>query len=150
MLINLNRFKPEEFPSEKEIDMTDPALFFKLEDYAETLKFPVHPSKAKGALAREYGSAESKHYAIGRLSTAVDFFPECNICQAWVLAVSFFGGVGIYFDTHYKNRKWIMLHGDLRTQRTFWYRDVGVYHTLHTQKDFNYILKRLSGYGRLL
>ena len=93
---NLKRFKAEEFPSQKEIDMTDLRLFKTLDEFAIDLGYPVYPSRAKGALARDYGSSGSQHYAIGRLSTACDFFPDCSIIRAFLMALRYFGGVGLY------------------------------------------------------
>ena len=133
---NLKRFKAKEFPSQKEIDMTDPRLFRTLDEYAIDLGYLVYPSKAKGALARDYGDSGSRHYAVGRLSTAVDFFPDCSILRAFFMACHYFGGVGLYFDTHFRKRRWIMLHGDLRNHQRIWWREDEVYHTVNTNADY--------------
>ena len=133
-----------EFPSIQEIDLTDPRLFYKLNDYRADLDFKVHPPPVHGALARESGKATSRHFAIGKLSTAVDFFPDCDIKQAWLCTIHYFGGVGVYFDTCYKHRKWCMLHGDLRQNQTLWYRENGIYHTLHTEADYKFLMEKLS------
>ena len=93
----IDRFKASEFPSRHEINLTDPQLFHTLDAYAKELGAPVYPSPAKGALARTYGSKTSRHYAVGRLSTAVDFFPDCDPLKAFLIALMFFGGVGVYF-----------------------------------------------------
>jgi hypothetical protein len=141
---HITHFKPSEFPSQKEIDLTEPRLFKTLDGFRVDLGYPIYPSPVKGALAREYGSKTSRHYAIGRLSTAVDIFPDCSVYHAFIIATQYFGGVGVYFDTHFKGRKWIMLHVDLRQTKTHWYRDDHIYHTLNTEKDYNKLFKRLK------
>jgi len=93
----IERFTAKEFPSRREINLTDPQLFYILDAYAKELDAPVYPSPAKGALARTIGSKTSRHYAVGRLSTAVDFFPDCDPLKAFLIALMFFGGVGVYF-----------------------------------------------------
>jgi len=135
MYPNLDRFKRREFPSEKELKLTDPKILTTLDDYAKRLQAPVHPSTAKGALARTTGSANSRHYAVNRLSTAVDFFPDCDICKAWAIAINYFGGVGVYFDTHYRHNPKIMIHGDLRQIPTFWYRSRNIYYSIKNPQD---------------
>ena len=141
----MKRFKLKEFPSQKEIDLTDPRLFRVLDQYAIDLDFPVYPSRAKGALAREYGSPTSRHYAIGKLSTAVDFFPNCSTIRAFIKACNYFGGVGLYFDTHFRNRKWVMLHGDLRSQQKIWWRQSKIYHTVNTDADYWTLINLIKG-----
>ena len=139
----ITHFKPSEFPSQEEIDLTDPRLFKTLNKFRTDLNYPVYPSSDKGALARKYGKATSKHYAIGKLSTAVDFFPDCDIKRALFVTVHYFGGVGLYFDTHFKHRKWVMLHGDLRQNQVIWWREDGIYHTLNTNDDYNQLISKL-------
>ena len=140
----IDHFKLSEFPSEEEINLTDQRLFWTLDAYREDLGYIIHPSKAKGALARKYGDSKSRHYAIGKLSTAIDFFPDCSPLQAWICALHHFAGVGVYFDTHYKNRKWIMLHGDLRTGQRLWRRDNGIYSLIQTEQDIEDLSERLK------
>ena len=141
---NITKFEPKEFPSQKEIDLTDPRLFRTLEDFRLDLNYSVYPSPEKGALAREYGSTTSRHYAVGKLSTAIDFFPDCDILRALFTAVHYFGGVGVYFDTHFKRRKWVMLHGDLRLNTKLWYRLDGKYHTINTDADYYTLLELIN------
>jgi len=142
---NLKRFKAKEFPSQKEINMTDPRLFRTLDEYAIDLGYPIHPSKAKGALARDYGSSGSRHYAVGKLSTACDFFPNCSIIRAFFMALHYFGGVGLYFDTHFRKRQWQMIHADLRQRQKIWWRKDGAYHTVNTNADYWNLIKLIKG-----
>ena len=140
MFPKVDRFKEKEFPV-NEILFTDPRVFLTLNKYAKRLGHAVYPSTAKGALARMYGDPNSRHYAIGRVSTAVDFFPDAEACEAWTLALSYFKGVGVYFDTHRKDKRMLMLHGDLRNTATYWYRERGLYHKIYDYKAF---YKKLS------
>ena len=140
----IDHFKASEFPSEEEINLTDLRVFRILDDYISDLGYPIYPSKTKGSLARKYGEQTSRHYVIGKLSTAVDFFPDCNPLQAWICALHHFAGVGVYFDTNYKHRKWIMLHGDLRTGQKLWRRDNGIYSLVNTEKDIEDLIKKLT------
>jgi len=116
-------FTPKEF-SEDPDEHADPQLIMNLDEYRRQLGRRVHPSPVKGALARLEGSTTTQHYAVGRKSTAVDVFPEGSILEAWMLALTLglWGGIGIYFDTHYEEKEWCMLHLDLRENHLIWYR----------------------------
>ena len=142
----LERFKKHEFPSVREISLADPIVFKTLDNYAICLKQPVHPSPARGALSRTYGSKLSQHYAVGRLSTAVDFFPDGDIMIAWITALHYFGGVGAYFETHYQGEKRIMIHGDLRNKQVLWYRDKSSYHYIHSPKQYKDLFNMLCSF----
>lgn len=102
------------------------ALIRKLQAQRNILDAPIRPSLAKGALARRGGSKTSKHYATGRLSTAVDWFSDLEPFETWnhVLASGLWDGMGIYFDT--KNNdggRQVMFHTDFgRSQNVYWYR----------------------------
>lgn len=120
-------------------------LLKSVDNYRHLLGFPVHPSPVAGALARfdddEDASRTSQHYVGGtrnrripikRRSTALDVFTTANICEAFMVALSskLFGGVGVYFDTKYRNKRWCMLHLDLRIadSTAVWFRHEGKYY----------------------
>lgn len=91
----------------------------------------ITPSPVEGAWYRTGGKSTSRHYAKGRLSDAMDIFPDPErIHEAWLTALIFepFGGVGIYFDTAPS----IMMHVDCRPfkdgLKTIWCRDNGKYY----------------------
>jgi truncated hemoglobin YjbI len=118
-------FKPSEFPEDPDT-YADPALILLLDNFREIYKHPLTPSPAKGALARLDGAPTSRHYAVGRLSDAVDVFPKGDVSEAWLLAVEmeeWWGGIGLYPFTH----PGPMLHLDLRPllngRKTLWARD---------------------------
>ena len=131
-----NLFNVKNFPSQQEVDRTDPQLFKIFNDYSIDLGYNIYPNNAKGSLARDYGDSNSRHYAIGRLSTAIDFFPDCSILRAFFTALRYFGGVGLYVDTCFRKRKWVMLHCDLRDYQKIWYRQEGKYYTVNTNADY--------------
>lgn len=123
-------FKPHEFP-EGELELAHPALLYDLRQLRDLYKSPIEPSRVKGALARTDGSETSRHYAVDRLSDAVDIFPMGDPLRCWQLAVTIFNGVGIYYDTkdnHGKDR--VMLHVDRRPNVVWWCRIAGQYHTV--------------------
>jgi hypothetical protein len=109
-----------------------------LDRYRGRLGKPVVPSPVAGAWIREGGSPGSQHY-VGpiklyengepqsqRLGVAADFFPLCDIREAFLVALSMpeFGGIGVYLDTHRNGRPAPMMHLDLRTgTRQIWLRD---------------------------
>ena len=118
-------FKEQEFPEEDNLNLVEPALIYTLDKFREFLGSKIHPSPEPGALVRSWGSTKSRHYAIGRKSDAVDVFPSCDVRKAFIAAMSFrrWGGVGVYFDTHYDGFPKPMLHLDLRPGAVqVWYR----------------------------
>lgn len=123
----INRFQPDEFLEDPE-RYADIFFLRQLDAFAIALDKAVYPSPVSGALARFKGSKTSRHYAIGRLSDACDIFCNCQISKAWTMALQFFTGVGVYFDTHYKGVSWPMLHVDSRPKTLIWYRDENSYH----------------------
>jgi hypothetical protein len=80
-----------------------------------------------GALAR-FGEKDktSKHFAVGRLSTALDWFTEASPFKAWCSIISSgdWQGMGIYFDTFYKGLNWVMFHTDYERMAApvYWFR----------------------------
>lgn len=145
----IRHFKPDEFPEDPDAH-AEPALITTLDHFRERLGVEVWPSKAKGALARNYGSPESRHYAVNRLSDAVDVFINMDPRAAWIRALRFgWGGVGIYFDTHIaKGRPMVMFHLDLRPRLVYWYRSRGRYgHPMVNQVDLADMFKLLADGG---
>lgn len=121
------RFQPDEFPEDPE-RCADIFFLRQLDAFAVELGSAVYPSPVPGGLARFDGSKTSRHYAVNRLSDACDIFCNCSISKSWTTALQFFGGVGVYFDTHYRGGPWPMLHVDMRPKALVWYRDDGKYH----------------------
>jgi hypothetical protein len=123
MTVRLRNFKATEFP--EPLEYADPVLLTNLDDFRDFARFPVYPSPVPGGLARfDLGHDDSQHYAVGRLSTAVDFFCYADPFEAWakLIKCKLFNRVGIYFDTFYKHRKWIMFHADTKDHPLMWYR----------------------------
>jgi hypothetical protein len=148
-------FKPSEFS--EWIGWGHPSLFLKLDRYRQILYAPVHPSPAPGALAR-FDEADSWHYCEKEgptLSRACDVFPNCEPAYALTVALTcnLWGGIGIYFDTHYNGRKWIMLHLDTRTpgeghqkrMTLLWIREQGEYlYPQYSEPAMRLLTRRLA------
>jgi hypothetical protein len=121
-------FSEQEFPEDLEYAETE--LLEKLDQLRGWYNEPIYPSPASGALAR-FHDEDSQHYAGGdRKSRAVDWFPGGSYQRAWLLAVTAgFGGVGIYFDTHFRGERHVMLHTDIRDRQPalIWMRIKGEY-----------------------
>lgn len=129
-------FKPKEFS--EDIKYADSKLLKNLDRLREYLGTPVYPSPVPGALARfDLGAKRSQHYAVKRLSTAIDFFVKGDPFEVYIkiLKSGLFPRIGVYFDTFYKNRKHVMFHCDLKDQNLLWLRDKHGY-TYSTQSDF--------------
>lgn len=117
-------FKASEFP--EKLSLADPVLIENLIRLREYLNRPMFPSPVPGALARtDDGASESEHYAVGRLSRAVDFFCDMDPFEAYVKIVQsgLFPRIGIYFDTWFKHQKWVMFHVDLKPKPLLWFRN---------------------------
>lgn len=127
----INNFKKSEFP-EGVLDKLDASIIRKLDGFREALKCAVNPSPLVAGFAREAGKETSRHYAVNRLSDAVDVFPSCDVFYALIVAVQCgFTGIGIYFDTYYKGNPRPMLHLDTRPgQLVVWTRVNGEYDTI--------------------
>lgn len=141
---HIEHFSPSEF-SEDPDKYAEPALIEALDAFRGVLESPIYPSPVMGALARFGGSMTSRHYAVGRKSDAIDVFTAGDIRHAWMTAFSskIWGGIGVYFDTHYQGKPWPMLHLDLRPGKTiYWYRVNGQYGSpMNSTND----MKRLIG-----
>lgn len=116
----------------------DPVLIQNLQAFRKWHGSYIYPSPVSGALARfEDEDADSRHYAVGRQSDAVDVFAE-NPAAAFLLAVTcgLWGAVGIYTNTRYRKQAWPMLHLDCRPYGVghsqehllVWHRDHNGYH----------------------
>ncbi len=117
---SIDNFSASEF---KRVDLTklDECVILNAQSFREALGERVHPSPAKGAFVRTEGSSESRHYAVGRLCDAGDWFAEGHIADSFLAAVSEgYGGIGIYVDTEFRDEPWPMIHLDNRNQKLFW------------------------------
>ena len=135
--VNIKHFSEKEF--NVDFNLVNPKLIYTLDTFRELYGKRIYPSPVDGAIARTYGSRSSRHYAIGRKSDAIDLFMEGDIREMFILPLlsKLWGGVGIYFDTFYKDRPWPMVHLDLRSGNltTYWYRKKGEYY--YPKSDFN-------------
>ena len=121
-------FKPSEFP--ESISHADPELLTKLDQLRDYVGFPIYPSPVPGALARfDIGKKASQHYAVDRKSTAVDIFCHGEPFESFVKICKsgLFKRIGIYFDTWFRGRKWVMFHIDLLDKDLTWFRNDGEY-----------------------
>jgi hypothetical protein len=135
--IDMPNFKSREF-SEDPDEHAHPYLLEAVQKYRTLLGHPFIPSPTPGALARfEPDDMKSMHYALAKMSKALDGFPDCDIFEAFLIAVrsGLFGGVGVYLDTQLKGSYKPMLHLDLRETPLMWYRAGGVY-KYDTAPDF--------------
>lgn len=133
----MRNFKEKEFPS-GEFNFAHPILLEKLDDLRDFIGYPIYPSPVKNALARFDGRKSSQHYVgDGKLSKAIDVFVNCNSFEVFIkiLLSRHFKRIGVYFDTFYKNKKWVMFHLDLKDQNLVWYRDKYGY-VYSTQENF--------------
>lgn len=132
----IKHFTPSEFP-DGVLDKLDAAIIQKLDAFRAELGCIVRPTPLKEGFVREDGSKTSRHYAVGRLSDAVDVFPSCDAFYALVTAIRCgFTGIGIYFDTHYKGQPRFMLHLDTRPdQLIIWKRGNGSYETIYPRPN---------------
>ena len=148
-------FSPSEFPEDPN-KHAEPLLLNNLDSLRHSYGELIYPSPVEGALARfDSASSDSQHFAgNGSLSRAVDWFPGGSVQKAWLFAVSsgLFGGIGIYFDTHYQGRKWPMIHTDIRdrTPALLWYRMDGSYYYFqyneqHRQQFFAHLKELEDG-----
>lgn len=117
-------FSRSEFPDT--VADCDPRLIEKLDVFRAALGSPIYPSPVKGAWVRSSGAPTSRHYKTH--ADAGDVFPDGCPVVAYVGALLEFGGVGIYFDTHFRGKPHVMLHVDLRPNATTWFRHRGEYH----------------------
>lgn len=137
--IDMPNFTVGEFPENPRL--ADSELLIAIQGYRDKLNNVFHISQAAGALARVTGRLTSKHRVRikdGKLSTAIDGFPEGDIFKAWVIAINcgLWGGVGVYFDTSLKEKPTPMLHLDLREEPLIWFRVDHKYHYPNKSKFY--------------
>ena len=120
----LKYFTPNEFP--EDIKYADKSLLYSLDDLRGFIGVPIYPSPVPGALAR-FGNTTSMHKIP---SKAIDVFIQGDTAETYtkILQSGLFNGVGVYFDTYYRNKSWVMFHLDKRDKKLIWYRDKYVYH----------------------
>lgn len=113
------------------LDRVGARLVLAIQRFRDVSGIALIPSPVIAGWARNTGSANSQHWALGRLSTAGDLFPaRGKALSAWLNAIGMpeFGGVGIYNDTNGPDgRPWVMIHVDLRPESVWWIRDTGRY-----------------------
>ena len=126
MIINgveINNFTEAEFS--ENIKYASPELIINLDILRDLMGYAINPSPVSGALARMYGSKKSQHYAVNRLSTAIDVFITCDPFEAYskILSSKLFSRVGIYPFTYFNNKPHMMWHLDLRDNPLMWIRE---------------------------
>ena len=113
---DVDHFYPDHFPENPD-KRANPNLIYNVDLWRKLCGFPISPSPVEGALAR-FGDADkdSRHYAVDRLSDALDVFVHGDPVQAFMAALcsQLFGAVGLYLDTTFRGEQWPMLHVDLR------------------------------------
>jgi hypothetical protein len=137
---DIPNFEASEF-SEDPHEYAHPSLLWKLQRQRDVIQAPIYPSPVPGALARfEEGAKYSMHYnEYGRGSCASDWFTDSDPFRAWNLIISskLWRGMGIYFDTKYRDVPWIMFHTDYgRVHTVYWFRYAGVYTDSKVNKNF--------------
>lgn len=128
----IKHFSAKEFVGrEEEVKAANQTLFNYLDRLRDLIGEPIYPSPVKGALARFEGDIHTQHYAVDRLSTAIDIFVAGDQYRNYriITGCGLFTGVGIYFDTFYNNTSWPMFHVDLRPEQwtKLWMREDGNY-----------------------
>lgn len=140
VLHNNTHFSLDEWPEPDILKKVEGSVILNLSALRELHGSPIHPSQNPNGWARVGGSTTSRHYAVGRLSDAADFFPEGRVLDCWLTAVSMkvWGGFGLYLDTNKNPRQpGAMMHLDQRPgPRVFWIRnEVGTYIYKHRDPE---------------
>lgn len=142
-MINLAKipdFSLDNFPEDPD-EYAEPQLLYNLQTQRNIFGKPIIPSPVGGALARTAADQiKSQHYADPKKkikSKAVDVFPEGDPLKNLILALSsqLWGGLGVYFDTEYGGKTWVMFHFDIRDlgeehkkkMTLLWFRIEGAY-----------------------
>lgn len=145
-------FSPDEFPK-GESGYIDEGAIKRYVSARKITRVPWWPSKVPGATARFDGSETSRHFAVGRLSDALDFFPGKEVDLPWFIfqlcSSGLFGGIGVYFDTKgFEMSSDIMFHVDCRPCimgfPLLWYRDNQKYYYVTNPKSFKGLCRRLN------
>ncbi|NRB42683.1 MAG: hypothetical protein HRU20_30145 [Pseudomonadales bacterium] len=121
-------------------DQLNPDLLVSLNLFREWWGAPVHISPLADGVGRYLGADKDSQHNIDKWGqvNAVDFFPEglkteSDIKRAYDLAKKAgFSGIGLYTDTTRNGKKAIMMHGDVRADKSAinpatWARVNGVY-----------------------
>lgn len=121
-------FKKHEWTDKDELKLLDRGLLELADHVRISLKSVMIPSPAKGAFARTTGSKRSKHYAVGRLSTAGDFFiPSLSVEEIFVKMSMMEGldgvGIGFYTNKSLYGNNVPMIHLDIRESKLIWFED---------------------------
>jgi len=146
--IEMPNFKPNEFPEDPNL-YAHKDMLISLQETRTRLNKPIIISRANGSLARfGDGSSSSRHYAMNRYSDAIDFFPDCDPFEAFVVisSIGLWGGIGIYFDTELKGLKKVMFHCDKRRQPLIWFRNNGKYYYPYMDLFYQELYSRFSDY----
>lgn len=133
-------FTLEEWTDPTILTFVDSRVLEALDDLRDAFGGAIFPSKRSDGWARTSGSDGSQHYAVGRLSTACDIFPDHPVMECWLeaLADRRWGGFGLYLDTlHTPTQPAAMMHLDLRPgKRILWVRnEMGRYVYEHKDPD---------------
>lgn len=131
-----SELKPHEYPTGV-LEHMDNRIIDATIDVRLISDYPLLPSTVPEAHVRFTGSANSEHYAVGRLSGGSDLF--ClNNKHAWRIwesakQVTQINGLGIYFDKKWAGQKRTMFHFDVRYgKRIIWLvTNYGEYVYLH-------------------
>ena len=143
--------KIDSFPEDPDL-YADDELIYSLDLFRGIIGYPINISPVSGALARFTGSDKSQHYAVGRKSTAIDVFCDCDASIAFINAIScgIWGGVGVYFDTMYRGIPHVMFHLDKRpvidSRPVIWYRSHGKYFYLSDDNNCSKMINKLGGF----
>lgn len=139
-------FHPHEFRP-NELHRLDPEVVYRLQRLRHIIGRRIYPSPAEGAIARfDDGAKYSQHYAVGRMSTAIDVFCEGDPLDNFIAAVGsrLFNGIGIYPYTVFRNRNWVMLHLDTRLGGpVYWARDSLMQYHNSGERMFWSVLRRI-------
>jgi hypothetical protein len=116
-------FSHSEFP--ETIEGLQPAFIDQLQLFRTALNRRIHPSPNPGGWVRRTGNPNSRHHI--NQADAGDVFCEGNALDAFLIAMRFFNGCGVYWDTRFRNHFWPMLHLDMRPGKPMtWCRHEGV------------------------
>lgn len=127
-------FTESEFPDRALYHMS-PGFLHTLLRFRNQVGIPLRPSTNPAGWYRTHEKYQySRHYAVRRRSDAGDLFPVHSPGRAFLAAMNYFTGVGIYFDTRWGNTPKIMLHLDTRQQPpVIWIRRQNRYIHLHQE-----------------
>lgn len=145
-LVKIKNFSINEFP-EDPVKFADPKLIINLDRLREFIGSAINISPVKGALARfDINAKNSQHYAVGRKSTAIDIFIDCDPFEAFVkiLQSKLFNRAGFYPNWKYKDKITGGFHLDLKDQNLMWYRDNGEYYYSYQKNFYSNLLDKMK------